>query len=170
MGASQGIVRVCQKEQVITLQVQGWGTMRHSLSVRRLAEQCLAGGLRKLRVDLRQCTYLDSTFLGTLLTLQRQACRQGERRFVLISPSADCCRLFQQLGILDVFATEPAQEPDSEEGWVELPCERDDACAFNRNVCQAHEALASLGGKAGQTFGGVSKKLNRELGSDPGCE
>jgi anti-anti-sigma factor len=166
MGGPQGVVRVCRKDQVLTVQVQGWGTMRQSLPVRRLAEQCLAGDTKLLRIDLRQCTYLDSTFLGTLLTLQRAACQRGEKKLVLVAPSADCRRLLGQLGIEDVFATEHPQEPDAEEGWTELPCERDDACAFNRNVCQAHQELANVEGKCGQAFAEASRKLNRELGAD----
>jgi anti-anti-sigma regulatory factor len=145
--------------------------MRQSLPVRQLAEQGLAQGMRVLRIDLRHCTYLDSTFLGTLITLQRAACRMTERRLVLVSPSQNCCRLFQQLGVDDVFATEAAEEPGQPEAWTELKCERDDACAFHRsNVVQAHVELASLGGKAGQTFGEVARKLTREMGADQECQ
>jgi anti-anti-sigma regulatory factor len=141
--------------------------MRQSLPVRRLAEQALAAGATTLRVDLHLCTYLDSTFLGTLITLQRAACRLGARRFVLLSPSSNCCRHFHQLGIADVFSTEAADESGLELVWTEVACERDDACAFNRNVYQAHQELVNLGGPAAQAFGDVVRKMSREMGPNP---
>jgi anti-anti-sigma regulatory factor len=166
MSAPQAVVRVRQKDQALEFQVLGWGTMRQSLCVRRCAEEALARGVQTLRVDLRQCTYLDSTFLGTLLCLQRAAHRLEGRRFALVSPSADCCRLLRQLGVEDFFATEVRDDPAPED-WTELTAERDSACAFNQNVLQAHEELANLGGTAGQVFGPVARQLRRE-GDDPG--
>jgi anti-sigma B factor antagonist len=163
MTTPQGTVRFCRERDAPTFQVLGWGTMKQSLAFRRRAEEMLAGGAPSLRVDLRHCTYLDSTFLGTLLTLQRTARCRG-CRFLLISPSTNCCRLFQQMGIEEVFATEAAAEPEPI-AWTDLACEREDACLFNRNVVQAHQELADLGGKAGAVFGEVARKLAREWDS-----
>ena len=165
MAAPQAVVRVRQNDQSLELQVVGWGTMRQSLCVRRCAEQALARGVQDLRVDLRRCSYMDSTFLGTLLCLQRAAQRLEGRRFTLVSPSPDCCRLLRQLGVDDFFATEVRDDPAPED-WAELTAERDSACAFNQNVLQAHEELANLGGTAGQVFGPVARQLRRE--GDPG--
>src|SRR3984893_13951711 len=101
MATQQGLVRVCRSCQTVTFQVVGWGRMYQSMPLRRLSEKYLAEGITRLHVDLRHCTYLDSTFLGTLLTLRRASkkCRQVE--FYLVSPSAECCRLFQQMGVED---------------------------------------------------------------------
>jgi anti-anti-sigma factor len=166
MAAPNGAVRVRHQDQAVTFQVLGWGTMRQSLCFRRCAEQALAAGVQSVRVDLRHCTYLDSTFLGTLVTLQRAACRLG-RKFALVCPSPGCCRLFRQVGVEDIFASEAADEP-GDEGWTDLGGEREDAGEFNRNVVQAHEQLADLGGPAAEAFGQVARQLRRECGPGPG--
>jgi anti-anti-sigma factor len=163
MAAPQGSVRFRHQGQAVTFQVVGWGTMKQSLPVRRCAEQRLAQGACVLRMDLRHCTYLDSTFLGTLLTLQRSARRQGDKQLILVCPSPNCCRLLQQLGIDDAFTTETADEPDACD-WADLPSERDDPCACTWNVVEAHRELASQGGVAERTFGPVVRQLSRECG------
>jgi anti-anti-sigma regulatory factor len=165
MPTPQGCVRVNQTGQAITFQVLGWGTMKQSLPVRHFGEQGLSSGVNTLRVDLRHCTYLDSTFLGTLLWLQRAARRRGAAELVLISPSANCCRLFQQLGVDTAFCT--CAEDEADPGcWTELTSDCEDARAFNCNVVEAHQELADLGGKAGATFGDVARRLRKEWETD----
>ncbi|MBM4068484.1 MAG: STAS domain-containing protein [Planctomycetes bacterium] len=99
MSAPRGLVRVRQDSQGVTVQVVGWGRMQQSVPLRRLGESCLADGSAPFRVDLRHCSYLDSTFLGTLLCLQRMARKLDQGQFQLISPSPECNRLFKQIGV-----------------------------------------------------------------------
>ena len=42
MVVQQGLVRVRQDAQGVTVQVVGWGRMQQSMPVRRLGENCLA--------------------------------------------------------------------------------------------------------------------------------
>jgi anti-anti-sigma factor len=157
MAAPQGTVRAHQQEQTVTLRVEGRATMALSLPLRRFAERCLAGGTTLLRIDLRNCLYMDSTFLGTLLTLQGSATKEGRAALVLISPSASCVRLLQQMGLNAVFRTETAE--DGAVTWSELPAEPADVGSLKRNVAQAHEELANLPGPAGEQFRAVARCL-----------
>src|SRR6187200_2192579 len=52
--------------------VVGRVTSHQAPALRQYVEEGLAGGAARVEVDLRDCTYCDSTFLGTLLRLQRQ--------------------------------------------------------------------------------------------------
>jgi len=56
----------------------GWA---HGMALRGYAEQAFAAGATGLRIDLRHCTYMDSTFLGTLLFLKRGGGCGGAQRF-----------------------------------------------------------------------------------------
>lgn len=164
MSAPRGLIRVRQDAQGITVQVVGWGRMQQSMPVRRLGESCLAEGSGLFRVDLRHCSYLDSTFLGTLLYLQRAARKLGKGQVVLISPSPECCRLFKQIGVEDCFAVACVDEFPAED-WRELSCPSDDVEAFNQNVIQAHEELANVGGPAGDKFQAVIRCLHGDRSS-----
>src|SRR5262245_17313938 len=71
MATPSGIVRFHQQDHTLTFRVEGRGTVTQSLPMRRLAERGIEAGITLLRIDLRECTYMDSTFLGTLLTLKK---------------------------------------------------------------------------------------------------
>jgi anti-anti-sigma factor len=159
MATQQGSVRVCKDCRTVTFQIVGWGRMYQSMPVRRLSEKFLAEGITSLQVDLRFCTYLDSTFLGTLLTLKR-ASKKWQGQFILVSPSAECCRLLKQMGVEDCLPAVTA--PEAAGDWTELPCEPEDVDTFNRNVIQAHQELANLGGPAGEAFQAVARCLAKD--------
>jgi anti-anti-sigma factor len=110
--------------------------------VRQFAEQCLADGMTVLSVDLRRCTHMDSTFLGTLLFLKRLVERREEGRFALISPSPRCRQLLQQVALEKVFAIINREEPATSVRR-ELPSEPEDKVAFKCNIVQAHQEPAS---------------------------
>jgi anti-anti-sigma factor len=131
------------------------------MPVRRFSEQFLNEGVTTLRIDLRHCTYLDSTFLGTLLILRRAVQRRPGCQLLLVSPSPECRRLFKQMGVEECLPSVNDAELPADI-WTELPCEIN-VEMFNRNVVQAHEALANLGGTCGKTFESVARTLNKEL-------
>ncbi len=162
MAAPQGIVRVHQHEQTVMFQVEGWTTMNQSLSFRRCAEQYLAAGAATLWVDLRHCTFMDSTFIGTLLFLKRTAHQQEQGSFALVSPSPQCCRLFQQMGLEGVFPILAAEEVTGR-CWNDLKCGGEDMQAFQENVVRAHQELANLDGPASAPFKAVARCLEQEL-------
>src|ERR1700688_1772960 len=110
MAAPQGILRVHPDGQVLTFQLEGQATMDYSLPLRRWAEQALACGVTMLRVDLGRCTYMDSTFLGTLFVLKKAILQKGQGSFVLTGLSGQCLRLLQQMRLEEYYPVQPAEE------------------------------------------------------------
>jgi anti-sigma B factor antagonist len=159
MAAAHGIVDVCETPAAVTIRVTGRGRMDESLPLRRFAEACLARGRVRFRVELALCTYLDSTFLGTLLHLQRSARGHGGE-LVLVAPSTECSALLTQLGIHQFFVIEPACARAAGP-WQEIAADRGEPAAFNRTVVEAHEELANLGGAAEKQFRPVARCLAR---------
>lgn len=158
MAATQSTLRVHQRDQTITFQAEGRGTMAQCLWFRRFAEQCLAGCPKALRIDLRRCTYMDSTFVGLLLFLKRAADRRGRTAFALVCPSPDCNRLLQQMGLDGLFPLVAEDEPDQQE-WTELKGGPADVGALKRLVVESHQELACLPGSAGEPFRAVMRCL-----------
>src|SRR5262249_11804586 len=159
MAAQQGIVRVNQQDRTVTFRVEGRGSMTQSLPMRRCAERLIAAGANRIRVDLRDCPYMDSTFMGTLLTIKKTLDRQAGS-FSLVMPSAACARIVQQLGLSDVLPAE-AVELDPNAQWTDLSSDGTDAASFRQNVTQAHEELARLPGPAGEQFKNVMRCLEQ---------
>jgi anti-sigma B factor antagonist len=162
--APSGSLRMRRQAECITFQVEGWATMRHSLPLRRAAEQALARGVRAIHVDLTPCAYMDSTFLGTLLFLRRAA-ERASSSFALVGLSPACEQLMQQMGLADVFPVQAETSPAAG-CWDEVPLGQDDPEAFNRNVARAHEELARVPGQAGATFQRVAQCLAKDLPPD----
>jgi anti-anti-sigma factor len=161
MALPQGILRVHYDRQTLTFQVDGQATMHHSLPLRRRAEQALANGVTTLWVDLRRCTYMDSTFLGTLLCLKKTIEQRGEGSFALASVSPQCQRLLRQMG-LDKFYTVLTVEELPPEAWQEMAGDPCDAGTFQGNEVQAHEELANLPGPAGDPFREVVRCMAKD--------
>jgi anti-anti-sigma factor len=133
--------------------------MLESVPFRNAAMARLEEGATTIVVDLGECTWMDSTFLGTLLVLERQAERSGRGARVLLgSPSLECQRLLEQTGVGEIL---PAVVSQSTEGqaWTELRGASDDTDALRRNVLRANEQLARLGGAAGEEFREVARAL-----------
>src|SRR5262245_45446316 len=100
---------VNQQPGALSVRVQGRATIFQSSALRRQAEAGQRQG-GALLVDLRHCTYIDSTFLGTLLCLQRELGRAGGQ-LQLISPSAECRQILAQMGVLDLLCVVEMSEP-----------------------------------------------------------
>jgi anti-anti-sigma factor len=159
MATSQGIVRYHQQGPTVTFRVEGRATMTLGAPLRQSAEGFLQRGAARVLVDLRDCTYMDSTFLGTLLTLKKAVGQRGTAELVLVAPSTPCARILHQMGLDDVL---PAQEVelDLAAAWVPLPAENDPH-EFRRNITQAHEELARLPGPAGEQFQAVIRCMKQ---------
>lgn len=161
MAAAAAKVRYYSSPPSLTFRVEGRATMTQSLPLRRHAERGLEAGLDHVRIDLRDCTYMDSTFVGTLLALHKQLDGAGRGRLTLLAPSPACARILRDLGLTDVLPADADADIPDDAPWQELPCSPDDAAAFKRNIKQAHEELASLPGPVGKQFEQVVQCLNQ---------
>ncbi len=160
MDAPQGTIRFCRRGRAVTFHVTDHATMASCLVLRQFAEQALANGAMALHFDLRRCTHMDSTFIGTLLFLKRAAVRaNGE--LVLDAPSPRCSGVLEQMGLTGVFPVASAEEPDTT-GWAELGASLEDAGACKRNIVEAHRELAALPGATGEVFRSVMRCLADE--------
>jgi anti-anti-sigma regulatory factor len=155
------MVRFHEDEHSLTFQVIGWGQMALSLAVRRCAEEGFRRGKKILRFDLRHCSYMDSTFLGTVLFLHKAVRRLEAGQLLLLSPSSECCALLHQLGVAQILPRLITEEAVCE--WTELVRESHDVKAFNRTVVDAHQQLADLGGAVGEAFAPVVRCLVEDL-------
>jgi anti-anti-sigma factor len=152
------MIRAHREPQALTLAVAGPATMTESPAVQASASEEVSRGMRALRVDLRDCTTMDSTFSGTLLALKRQLDAVGGS-LTLVSPSPKVCEQLDQMGLDDFYAVDIAAP--AEGAWREVPCAPGAIDALRRLVIDAHEQLARVPGPAARTFRGVADELRR---------
>src|SRR5262245_53366010 len=63
---------VARSRSAIYVRVQGLGSMHTASTLEAFAEAQVREGARQLVLDLRDCTGVDSTFMGLVLTISNQ--------------------------------------------------------------------------------------------------
>ena len=146
------------------VRVAGRGTMRESPALRAFALQVLdEPGSPTLDIDLTTCDYLDSTFLGGLLSLFRQFEQSGPSgRLAIAGPTEVLHRL---LGPTRLEAILPlrAEPPERLGEEVPIPPQALDSEDLGRHVLESHRRLAELGGANAAVFGPIADRIACEL-------
>jgi anti-sigma B factor antagonist len=145
----------------VTVKVQGAGTMSESRVVHAFAEEVLKQPEQRVVIDLHACTYLDSTFLGGLVSLMK---RHGEQRFAIYAP-ADQRRLLFSVSRLDQllpFVTDPPPAAGEQDLSLEVVPHASKE-ELGQYIVDCHRRLAELGGAEAQDFSRVADALENEL-------
>lgn len=163
-------LRVGRKDRDFLVRVQGRGTIKLSPLLHQFAVHSFESGVdadagsrpSTVTVDLADCDYLDSTFLGCLLSLNRRFNRDGDPRF-LIAASPEKRRVLLEPSNLDrvLAIRETNSEPSCE--MIELVCPALLNTDLGRHVLECHRQLAELGGPNQAAFRSVVDQLGNEL-------
>jgi anti-sigma B factor antagonist len=162
------------------VKVVGRGSFQNAACLKAFYERLLKDGANRFVVDLDACTYLDSTFLGTLLPLGRQLKNFGNGLHIL-NVSARNLELLRNLGLdrlIHIDGRPPGSangngpaaprqvdlngvtEADLEEIKCPVPT-REEAAP---NILQAHQALMEFDPRNVPKFKDVVEFLREDLG------
>ena len=142
--------------------IVGRGTMHESPTVRDFIGGAMEDGA-VVTLDLSECDYLDSTFLGCLVMLQRRG-DMAERRFRVHAPDEPRQRLLKtsQIDRVLTFA-ETAPTPTGKAALLETTnLQRTEFCG---HLLETHRALARLNGPAATMFQRIADQIARDLES-----
>jgi anti-anti-sigma regulatory factor len=166
-----GLLKVARTSTGFCLRVEGRGTMRESRPAAEFVIRSLAADPPPtIAVDLSACDYLDSTFLGCLVEMQRRCikapARPGARgpAFVVSAPLERVRKLLAPTKLDGVLKT-TAEPPDLAGEWVDLPAADAASPDAIRHVMECHRRLAELGGPQQAAFAAIADNIERELQS-----
>jgi anti-anti-sigma regulatory factor len=145
------------------IRVEGRGTSREGRAVEEFARGVAAGGAYTLVLDLSACEYLDSTFLGEILGLQRHSA-SATPAFAILNPSPRCRQLFKDMRIeslLTILSEAPTLIGECES----IPEASMDPREVARHMMECHRRLAEMGGPLQQTFNRIADQFQQELGA-----
>jgi anti-anti-sigma factor len=130
--------------------------LRESL-LSRLEE---SSGIPAIFVDLSRCSYMDSTFIGLLVAMDKRLQKGSGGRLHILAPSGECLDLLRQIGLVEYLLVEdqPAVLP---EGMTAVSPEGLKPGA--EFVLRAHEALMETSEEARRKFGLLKEMLERKL-------
>lgn len=153
----------CEADEILLL-IGGQASCHLCPALKQYVEDARRRGARKLAIDLTDCQYCDSTFLGTLLALKRTFEPLGG--LVLVRPSTDVRRILAQLAAEKLFKVAEQFPPhDVQTTWQQLDShwEKEQSKAFQQTVVEAHEELAAAGGDLAARFQPLAEALRDEL-------
>jgi anti-sigma B factor antagonist len=152
------MIRAHREGRTLTVDVQGRAIVVESPAVRELAVRHMSRGLRSLRVDLRDCTLMDSTFSGMLLSIEHQlAAHDGT--LTLVSPSPRVLELLGEMGLDELYAIDVGPRPNGP--WVQVSPRSADVDELMSVVLESHEELAHASVSNGPAFRAVVDELRR---------
>jgi anti-anti-sigma factor len=110
-------------------------------------------------VDLSRCRYMDSTFIGLLVAIDRKLQRGPGGRLHLVDPSPESLDLLRQLGLLEILVVQTGGTNPPVMRGLDSSLERPGA----EFVLRAHEALMESSEEARKKFGLLRDVLERKL-------
>ena len=138
--------------------------MHESAAFQKAAKSLLKSGAGRVVFDASECEYLDSTFLGSLISIQKYAEALGGD-FCIAASSDKRIKLFSTSS-LDHYLHFAEQELADPVELTTLDVDNLEPSALGRHVAVCHSELADRGGKDSAAFRSIAEQLKKELGDD----
>lgn len=143
--------------------VDGKGLRKQSEQVKSIYDDVVhAGNERKLFVVLDRCSYLDSTFLGSLVQMTKRQRGRAVVQLEIVADAATADRLFGPCNLDHYLPICDPQGVELPERWrvIESDPSSED-CAYHQ--LESHESLAELDIPDAPAFRQIADSLRREL-------
>jgi anti-anti-sigma regulatory factor len=166
------------------IKVVGRGSFQNSGCFKAFYQQLVKEGVGRFVVDLDACTYLDSTFLGTLLGLGLKLKENGAGLLHILNANPRNLELLKNLGLDRLIniegpgatgtgvrgngTTPPLLNGVKEENLKEMPCAIPTRAEAAPTILEAHENLMEFDPRNVPKFKDVVEFLREDLGQPLG--
>lgn len=164
------VVEIARTTNGYLVRVEGHATLKQSPALSGFVMQTLADCPQvSIAIDVRPCLYMDSTFLGCLLTSQRRTVAKSGSQFAIVVDDDARQRLLSKTR-LDSVLRLVSSAPDPVGDFVALTAQQPAQDEFGQHIVDSHLALAELPGTHSHVFRDIADQLTRELQARrPGC-
>ncbi len=162
-GQAPSAVKIAQTDAGSVVRIEGRGTMQQSPTVHEFISRLLGAEAGSVVLDLNACTFLDSTFLGSLLDLHKRFGVAKPPRFTVAATPGEARKLFGPTR-LDRLLNIAAICPLINGEWRTLPAGASGAREVARHVMECHRALAEVEGPNQAVFARIADQMEREIG------
>ena len=151
------------------VKVVGRGSFQNSGCLQTFYREMLKDQVTRFVVDLEACTYLDSTFLGTLLGLGLQLKGKGKGLLHILNASPRNLELLKNLGLDRLFhidargATPVSLNGVKEKDLSEISCPTPTKEQAAPTILEAHENLMEFDPRNVPKFKDVVEFLREDL-------
>jgi anti-anti-sigma factor len=165
------VLKVGYDKSNIFIYVIGEATMIVAPTLKKFAfdiiDQFNENAPSNIYLNLSECKYMDSTFIGTLILLEKQCVNNLNKHILLTSPSGYCHEVLEQMGLLKVFTI--IDFPETEDiKLASLEMQDMDRLESAILMYQAHEELSGINENNKKQFSVVTKMLKKEIEKEIG--
>jgi anti-anti-sigma regulatory factor len=153
------------------VKVVGRGSFQNSGCLKAFYGQLFKQGVKRFVVDLDACTYLDSTFLGTLLGLGLTLKNAGNGLLHILNASPRNLELLKNLGLdrlIEIDANPANYTVMENKPLEEIACPIPTRQEAAPTILEAHERLMELDPRNVAKFKDVVEFLREDLGGSAG--
>jgi anti-anti-sigma regulatory factor len=159
--ATPTALRVAPTEKGCVIQIEGRGTMKQSPAPRAVALETLHGDEHAVVVvDLSECEFLDSTFLGFFAEM---FARFGKAKRFFVAGPAEKRHALLHPARLDTLLPSMDQAPDPRGAWIPISISPLQPRDLSKHVIECHRSLAQASTPMSGTFARIADHLEREL-------
>ncbi len=135
-------ILVGEHEGTVVFLIRGKGTQLNSHLLKQYLLECLEQNKTLFQIDLTSCTYMDSTFLGTLAGLSSKVRARASTLIQILNPTDRIMVMLENLGIESLFQiTRQTVQPGN---MLELEAGQVSKEAKSQEMLEAHEKLSEI--------------------------
>jgi anti-anti-sigma regulatory factor len=155
-------IELARSQGTVYIRVVGLGDIKICPTLYDLANRMARDGYKKFIFDLKDCTGMDSTFMGTLVEIGTLS-PPPQDALMVINPSKRSQNLLESVGLTEVIKVRTGRMRIPP---VEVEVIRDTGAPHDRRIAlvrRAHENLIRIDKRNEAKFGQFLKTLTREL-------
>lgn len=158
-------IKVGIAAQEVWIRVDGKGSFQNSTALKEFSKEMLARGHRSFVVDLKECTVMDSTFMGTLAGIASKIRAVGGGDLVVVHLNERNQSLLSNLGLDMLLKIEASREvpEDLASHSDALPVAAADKLTEARTMLEAHEAVVQARPANEEKFRDLLDFLRRDI-------
>jgi anti-anti-sigma factor len=150
--------------------VNGDATMKISHILKKFVMDLIdesIGRERNFKIDLKNCSYMDSTFTGILIILEKYAKKKLNNRFEILNPSNFCFNVLDTMGLVPLFKISKSNSNYEGKTIVLKPfhIEKLEEAIL---MYLAHKELSNVSNDNKEEFKDVQKFLTEHIESETG--
>jgi len=157
------VIYIASSSDTALVRIIGKGTFQNSYPIKKWFLSKIEEKCANLIIDLKDCTGMDSTFMGTITGLSLKAKSLGKKAVVLANITRHNRHLLETLGLDKFFILKEVLELDRFLNWQMLSIEDLDKLTTTKHMIEAHEKLIVTGGSSGEQFKAVDKLLKENI-------
>lgn len=156
------VVRIGRTDNGLLVRIEGRGTLHESLAFHELIANSFKRQGLALAIDLTDCEYLDSTFLGCLVKLHNRFSGEEQAALSIVAPSDRAQQLLGPMQLDKLFEISPTP-PDVAIPLCSISADALTSADLGRHAAECHRQLAALGGPHQEIFESLAAQLEQEL-------